>query len=364
MDPGGGIQGSPNIVTPNDEIDGDVTMQRTMLVAKSYAGEFPFKGDGENMFEPLLAIFGKDVQTQVAGAGSTTITPVYKHVYTPSSPGYFPSFTFEEIFGDANYARLTSGVITEELSLDFNSILQCRERVAGYRQTPNKYGDLQYDFGSATANLIPTEMGGNATKCFERTATPTFVDVAQLNNGNGPFVWGGMGFGNESGFSAAFVKVDGSAKTVNILPGIKINIKRMIESFLVGGSGYDPGACVGNALEITGSMDILFQDNTIPLAALSNSRIELNFVFDGIYIGSSAVKYRIEVYIPHAKFLRNPVVMPNGAIHVGGEFACKKDATSGWPIKISLTNAFSNANLVGLAGSSGNQGGGGGWLNA
>lgn len=361
VDPGGGIEGSAEIATPHDEIDGSVELQRTIMTGKSYAGQFPFKGDGENLYESLLMMLGKDVQTQVAGAASTSITPVYKHVFTPNK--YFPAFTYEEIFGDANYGRLSAGVVMEGLDLDFNEILQCVERVIAYRQTPNKYGDAQHDFGSGQANKLPTQMGGDGTKCIERTAVPTYVDVAQLNNGNGPFVWGGMTFGAESGHAADFVLVDGAAPTnkPNILPGLRVGLRRAIESFMIGGSGYDRGACVGSQVEATGSMDILFQDNAINLGQLSHSKIAVNAKWEGIYIGSAAVKYGIEVHIPHAKFMRNPLSIPGGAMHVGGDFVCKHDAALGYSIKISLWNSFSNASLAGDAGTTGAQGLGGGF---
>jgi hypothetical protein len=364
---GGGIDPDLDIMEPIDEIDGYVELGRTILGAKAYPGSVAYKGDGENLYDTLLAIFGRDVQTQVAGATSTSITPVYKHVFTPAV--YAPSWAFEEQFGDRNNGRVTTGVLTNSVELDFGRVLTVREGLVGYRQIPNLYPngsgvDTQYDFTSSTS-LIPVQLGGDGTKTWKRTVTPTYVDVAQLNNGNGPFVFGGLTFGNESGFSAAFIKIDDVAySAAKLLEGMNISVARRIDSFQVGGAVYDPGACVGNSVRVGGNLSLLYADNTLAKALTKFSKISLNFIINGIYIGSSAVKYSIEVYIPNAKFRQAPTSIGSGAIMTGGAFVAQRDPTLGYSIKVSLVNTFTNASLAGAAGSTGAAGGLGGWLNA
>lgn len=364
VEPGGGFPQQPEVVTPDDEIDGDIELKRSLLVYKPYDGEFGFKADGENLLYPLYGILGKNAAEILEG----TTTPqsadfAIKHVFTPNK--YAPSFTLEEGFGDKNYGRLNSGVVVQRLALDFGKVVTARMGLYAGRQIPNRYPNgsntlTDYDFTS-TYSVFPNQMGGDGTKRIRVTQNPTYVDVQEANNSNGPFCFGDMTFGSESGFAAAFLKIDDVAiPSAEILEGLSISLERDIERFMVGGSGYDVGACVGNGIRVSGNLQLLFKDNSIPLAVFKHSKLSLNFKLVGVQIGSSAEKYTLEVHLPNLKFLEGNVSVPAGAIMAGGSFRARKDPALGYSIKLTLINATNVQLLSGSAGTTGAAGGLGG----
>lgn len=351
VDPGGGFPPRPEVVTPHDEIDGDIELKRTMLTSKSYSGGFSLKADPEALYYILLGIFGKDVQT-------TLESGVYKHVFTKNV--YVPSFTLEEIFGDQTYGRVSSGIHIDRVELDFARILTARFNAYAQHQIPNTYleSGVQTDYDFTSGQLVmPTIMGGNGVKTWARTASPGYIDVAQGNNGTGPLVFAGAGYGSEAAFSASYVQIDNVNYGISLLEGSSLTIDRTIDRRMTGGSGHDIGACVGNQLVVSGNLNALFTDNYIPRAALRHSKVGINLKFSGIAVGLSNV-YSLEVYLPHVKLSDTGPDIPGGTIMLNSRFTAKQSASEGYSVKVTLVNTFTNASLSGNAP---NAGGLGGW---
>lgn len=352
VEPGGGFAPQPEVIAPHDEIDGNLELGRTILDAKAYPGSFSVKADAENLYYLLLGLFGKDIQS---GGGG-----VFTHVFTPGI--YVPSFTVEEIFGDKTYGRVTSGVHVERLELDIAKILAARWSGYGMHQVPNSYqesaGETQYDFGSQSA-VIPTAMGGDGTKAWIRTASPTYIDVAAApgsGEGNGPFVFAGMGYGGQSGFGGNFLKVDDSGTYIDILEGSMLTIERAIDRRMVGGSGYDIGACIGNQIVVSGRLNCLFRDSTFPKASLKHSKVALNLAIQGSLISGGSY-YTLDIYLPDMRFTRTGPDIPGAAMMINGEFVCRYNATLGASVQIKLKNTFDHTSLAGNAPSAGGLGG-------
>lgn len=352
-EPGGGLIGRSTIVTPDNEIDGSVELERTIKVASSYDGTISFKCDGENLFYPLLGLFGKDVQTNIASS-PVNIT---KNVFTPNK--YFPSFTTEEIFGDATYGRVSTGVVLQSLELTFGQILMGRMSLLPYRQIPNNYKngsnvDTDYLFDN-TQRLIPNQMGGNGTKTWARTASPTYIDVQQEQTNylyqNGPFVFANMLFGLAGGnFASAYITIDDVAQpNAKILQGFTINGSRRVDASMVAGSGYDPGACTGSQVMFGGNLNILFEDLSFQLAQLKHSKIGINFQIVGVIPGGGTNAYLIDVYMPNCRFtsVDGPSIA-DGPIIVGGAYRARRDPSLGYSCQITLQNTFDPTQLGGL----------------
>lgn len=368
VEPGGGVPAQTEVQTPDNEIDGDVQLIRTMKTAVSYNGGFSWKADGENLYYPLLGMFGRDVQTTLQSASSSVSANVYSHVFTPNK--YAPSFSLEEIFGDSTYARLSGGCVVQSLELDFSRVMMARLTLVPYRQVPNVYANASnvqtdYLFGSATA-VIPSQMSAtvaDGTKTWSRTGTPTYIDVLQeqptMKQGNGPFVFGAValgtagtspisapGFGNPN---TAFLTIDDTAYAVELLEGFTVAMSRKIDANMVAGSGYDPGACTGSQFSVSGKFNILFKDLNIQMATLRHSKIALNFQIVGVVPGTAGtVAYAIEVFLPNCRFTvpEGPNVI-DGPIIVGGTYVARKDPTYGYAIRIALKNTFNAATLGG-----------------
>lgn len=374
VEPGGGIEGTPTVEHPEDEIDGSIMPVRTILTGKEYNGSFTWKADPENLYYPLLGILGKDVQTILNASGSNNTAQVSNHVFTPNI--FAPSFTSEEEFGDHNYGRVSSGVVIPEFSLDFSAIVTATASFYGHRQVPNVYpassgADTEYDFTSAGTDLIPDQMGGNGTKTWQRTASPTYVDVAQGANGNGPLVHGGITFGSVGGnFASAYLTYTANDGTVTpytgaqILPGLNIRWSRKVDSQMIFGSGFDKGAVTGSQLVCGGRISLLFSDTTILKRVMGHATWGLNFKVRGNKIGSTTQCYTLEVYLPHLTLLNVPVNIPDGPIIINSDFVATKDPSLGYHSKVTLINTVDNTSLGGGASTNGAAGGLGGWNNA
>jgi len=361
LEPGGGLPAKPEIVVADNEIDGDVQTSRTMKTAVTYDGEFSWKGDGENLYYPLLGIMGRDVQTTIQAAGSVITAGVFSHKLLPSK--YAPSFTCEEIFGDATYGRASTGVVVQHVELDFAKIVMAKAKLIPYRQVPNQYSNAanaltDYNFG-ATPAIIPRQLSGyygNATNTWTRTATPGYCDVQQeqptMKYGTGPFVFANMTYGLQAGnFAGAFMTVDDVPVAVDFLEGCNLTIDRSIKADMTGGSGYDPGACTGSQLTFAGKISILYKDTTIQLAALRHSKFGLNFQIIGVTPGSGGTAYYlIDVYLPNCKFTEpeGPNIV-DGPIITGGAFKARRDPTLGYACQITIQNTFDNRTLAGVA---------------
>ncbi len=354
LEPGSGLPARPDIVAPDNELDGDIQVTRTILAGKTYNGSLSFKADGENLYDALLGLFGKDVQTQIQTAATGISANVFSHVFTPGV--YFPSHTCEEIFGDHTIGRVSTGVVIQSLNLTFGRILMAAMNSIPYRQIPNQYPDgsgvlTDYQFDN-TARVIPVQMGGNGTKTWKRTATPTYVDVQQeqgtIKYGNGPFVFAGMTYGLQAGnFAAAFMTVDDSPVSLDILEGMTLNMSRRVDATMTAGSGFDPGACTGSQWVAAGRIPILYKDTTMQLAALRHSKIALNFQIVGVHIGTGGTKnYVIDVFIPNMRI--SVPEGPNsvdGPMMTGGDWVARRDPSTGYVIQVTLQNTVDNRRL-------------------
>lgn len=353
-EPGGGYSPKPTKDVGESEIDGNFSIKRVTMTGKTYEGKDSFKVDPENLYYPLLGILGKDVEsTLTSGALHHVMTP-YKHL---------PSFTQEEQFGDATYGRLSTGVVFSGLNLTFGAILMAELTYHAHRQIPNRYpagtNDVDYDYTSTPA-LLPSQLGGDGTKLVKLTVAPTYVDVAEGNCGNGPLVFANMQFGSESGFSNSFLTINDVAYAGKILPGYNVQLTRNIESWMTGGSGYDPGQPVGNVFSASGKLTFLFEDNTIPANVNANCKFGINMKFIGAQIASTGFYYTLEIFLPRVKFLESDGPIRNDkTMTVGGSFQAEYDAAAQTECKITLRNSFTHAALAGTE--SGTVGGLGGW---
>ena len=341
---GGGFDTAPVKDIGTDEQDGDFEMHRVTLTGKNYPGKDTFKLDPENLYYPALGIFGRDVETTLA-AGA------YRHVFSHNKL-CAPSFTCEEQFGDGSSGRLSSGVVMDALRLTHNAILMAEIDYHAHRQIPNRYPaagglDVDYDFTSV-AGLLPSQLGGDHTKQTKLTLVPGYVDVAEGNCGNGPLVFANSATGTAAGFSNAYVTLNDVGYAANVLPGWNVDIARNIESHMVAGSGYDPAAPVANELNVSGKLDILFADNTIPLNTLANCKFGINMRFVGAQIGATGFYYSYEIYIPRLKFLKSNMLRVGKTMTTGGTFQAERDSVLGYSVLVTLQNSYTHATLAGL----------------
>ncbi len=334
-----------------DEIDGDVSIRRSILTAKDYKGKFTHWMDGENAYYPLLGMFGRDIQT-TSTAPTSTVTGTYKHQFRAGL--YAPSFSIEEGIGNKTYGRLSSGAVIEELTITFGPTATIEYSVTAARQMTNQYPNAsgvltQYDFTS-TPSVLPNQMGGNGTITAGINPAPTYVDVLQ-----GVFVFANIGVGTKQ---ASILEINGSAANITFLEGSSVTFKRTVESDMIAGSGFEPGAFTGGKFSVTGKIKGLYVDNGIPLAMLSDSQVSLNFLIKGPSIPTTPDSYSIELHVPNMRLDKAPVPLDNKAIMIDADFLGLKDPTAGYDASVFLLNTFSNATL---GGTSPGAGGLGGW---
>lgn len=354
VQPGGGFGVKPTKEVGKNELDGDFSIKRTTMTAKPYDGKDSFKVDPENLYYWLLGLFGRDVETTLASGA-------YQHVFTHNK--YMPSFVMEEQFGNATSGRLSTGLCVGGINLVHSGILMAEATYYAHRQIPNRYPngaltDTDYDFTSSPG-ILPSQLGGDWSKTVKLTTTPTYVDVAEGNCGNGPLVFASMQNGSASGFSSNFITINDVAYAGKILPGYNVDFMRDIERFQVGGGGYDFTQPVGNDFDVNGKWTLLFEDNTIPANVLANCKFGINMKFVGPQIGNTGFNYSYELYLPRVKMLDADVIRTDKAIITGGSFQAEKDAVLGYEAKITLVNSFTHASLAGTVAS--NPGGLGGW---
>lgn len=363
---GGGMGGDPEIEFPEGEMDGSRERKRSIYIAHgpngTYPGQFPFLGDGETLYYPLLGTMGNDVQTQLA-ASATGQAP-FKHVFK-FDQNYRPSFTCEEILGDATVGRVTAGCVFPGLDFSLGKILSMALSSLGYGQVPNMYVaagvETTYDFTSSQT-VIPGQLGGDGTKTWARTASPVYVDVAQGNSGNGPFTFAQIQYGNESGFSSHYMLRNGAAYVsgdAKVLEGGRISLANNISPYMTTGSGYEAGQCVLNDHKVSGVFPTFFINNEQLIGTRNHDKFSLNMMYRGPQIGSSGFYYDLEFHIPHLKFTTPPPTLQNSALMLDGKWDAIYDATAGYSVKITLTNTTSNALLGGVAPLSGDGGLGG-----
>ncbi len=330
------------VIESKDEVDGSVENVRQTLLAKTYKGQFSFPVDPETLYYWALGMLGRDVQTTVAGG-------VYDHVMTPYLRA--PSFTVEEDPGTRVWGKLTSGVLVEGLSLDFGQMLTAKAICTGHRHIPNTYPlagvNTQYPFGSNAA-LLPIQMGGDGTYEVISTASPAYVDVAAVASGNGPLTWASLQYGNQTGFSAAYLTISGQPVSLELLAGSTLEMSRKLDSRQSGGSGYDAGAATGGKVKGKGKLVAIYQNMALPAAVMDFSQVGLNLLFRGPQIGASGFYYELEIYLPHIKLSRAPVGEQSDTILINSDYEVRVDPTLGHSLQIRLRNTFTNASMTGL----------------
>jgi hypothetical protein len=372
----GGVMPKIDMNVPYDEVDGDISLRRTILQAKDYDGGFGFKADPEAMAYPTLGIFGKVTQTDL-GVGSGAV-----HAYSKDFVPYVhaPSFTLESVFGDKTVGRLNAGYILNLLEFTYGRTIMCR--MGGYagRQIPNEYPNLagvdtEYDFTNVDGDLPWQMNNGTESEQIKVSGTRNFVDIYPAYGGNGPLVHAKMKPGSITGFDTSDITTSGFVKINDVLvpynqatgaglkiqEGSTISIAREVNVFHVAGSGWDIGACSTGGIRVTGNMSFLYEDNTVPLAALAKKKISVNFKIPGLLIANNSVYYYMhEVYLPRIRFLDPGQRMANGGMTVPGDFVAEKDVSLGYEIKMTNVDTFS---FTGLAGQeSTNPGGLGGFV--
>ncbi len=362
--PSKGFPVKPTIKAQDKELAGDFDRHRIVITDRGYLGELTWLADPENLYYALLGVFGVDAQTLVQAATSTQTPAIYSHAFqTNKNRGYMPSFTVEEVFGDHVYGRLTSGVVVQKVSITFGDVVTATMSLTGGHQVPNNYPNASlvntdYDYGSAT-NVIPGQMGGNGTNTWQATSSPTFCDVAEPTDGDGPLVFANMTYGTQSGYSSSFIHVDGSAYTVDILRGMTLNLSRTISAVPVGGGGLDVYTYIAHEWMIDGKVDLLFLDNLFSRAVLAKKTVSMDFLINGPLAGTSGKNWSMEVFLPNLNFSDGGLEIPASEMLSGGNFSAKQDPTLGYAALVTMVNTYTNASLAGTAGSS--PGGLGGW---
>lgn len=348
VEPSGGVQGEPEIDV-SEEVDGDVQQRRLTLVGKWYGGDLRFKADPENLYYPLLGMFGRDSQTLLHAVDSTHSPAAYSHLFQPGKT--IPSFTVEEDLGTGVTGRLASGVLVPDIEIDFGRILTCKVTLSGHEQIPNTYpvAGVPTDFGfGAAPGLLPAAMGGDGTKQVQATAAPVYVDVAQGQSGDGPLVFAGLTFGTKSGFSAAYLLVNGVAvANLDLLEGSKLKISRKIDSRRKAGSGFSPRPISANKFLVSGTLMATYSDSTIPATALKFGQVALDLLFVGAAIGTSGYSYSLEIHLPHVKLTKAPVGLTAETMLISADFTACKDVTAGYTVQLTLQNTVNNTNLGG-----------------
>ncbi len=360
VEPGNGISGEP-ILDLKPEIDGMVEQRRITLLGKQYKGDISLRADSENLYYPLLGIFGRDIQTTVQSQDANHSPAMFKHVMSPARS--VPSFTVEEQMGDGANGRLTSGAVVEEVTLDFGDIVTAVVAVVAHRQIPNSYPDAggvyrSVFFGTVPA-VLPLQMGGDGVKTVVQNPSPSFIDVQGGSSGNGPLVFAGLGYGAQ--IAGGFLSIDGTVVPVQLLPGTRVVLKRTVDSRQVAGSGYDPGAVLCAEFTVSGRLVCLYQDMSLPAAELGFSQCAMNLRLTGATVGTSGVAASVELWLPHVKLQRAPVPHAAGAIVINADFVAMFDAVSGRSVQVTVVNSLDASQLAGAATGNG-PGGPGGWI--
>ena len=224
-----------------------------------------------------------------------------------------------------------------------------------HRQIPNTYPnaadvDTDYEF-TTVASAYPVQMGAAAGDLLKLTTNPTYVDVANIGSGNGPFVWAGMKFGTVAAHAANFILINDVPVSVDFLEGLAFDLTRTIESDMIGGSGYDQGAVTGNEFMVRGSgLNLLFRNTTFVLATLKKAKIALNMLFKGLQIGTTGQFYSMETHVPKARLTDTGLLIESKKMVTGGALVAELDKTVGYSIKITTTDTFDMTNLGGAAG--------------
>lgn len=362
----GGFPAKPDILVPYDEQDGSSSLRRTVLQAKDYNGAKSFKLDAENLVIALLGVFGKAVQTQLAGVTTTTTTHVFQQVFTKGDTK--PSFVAEEIFGIGQYGRLSSGVVIPRLDVTLGRTLMGAMQAVPYRQVPNRYidnsgADVDYDWTNALQDLPGAMQDGTEHVQAKITTVPTYIDVVPGACGDGPFVHARIVHGSEATFGTTFFRLnDTTDMNFSVPEGSSFSAFFDAESHHIMGSGYDPGAVNGNAFHVDGKFDVLFEDNSILKNILAKCYFGVNFKVQGILIGNSGIRYSMEVFIPRFRFLTAETTTPARAMMTGGNWVAEQDPARGYEAKITLVNACDISAWGGKV--SDNPGGMGGWINS
>lgn len=364
VQPTGGIPQKATINVPHNELDGTNMPVRSQIVEKVYQGDFSLLADSENLYNFMLALMGRDVQTILLPAVSNSGTPVIKHVMKIGARA--PSLTVEEQFNDGS-GRLATGCNVSRGEFTFGPEVTAKFTMQGRRSIPNDYLNATnvktfYPF-TATGSVIPAQMGGDGTLQLASTAVPTYVDVQQGNSGNGPFVWAGLRFGSVAAFSTAFLTIDGvAAPTAQPIKGSTMSIDRQLTYEMLAGSEYDVGSVCSHEVTLGGKLNFLYTDATLSAKHLAHSTFGLNFSFQGIQIGTSGINYSLEVYIPSFSLINAPIQLTDKELMITCDLDAILNRAIGSLAVITLVNTFDNTTLGGTVAS--NPSGLGGWLNA
>jgi hypothetical protein len=323
--------GKPVTSTP-EQIDGSNSRLQHYMTAKTYQGQFGGIFDPPALRHFLRNHFGRDVQA-TAQVLTTTKIAAYSHALYPTRKTN--TLSIEEGIGDGSIGRLTSGCVVTNLEITLGEILTYMATITGHAQIPNAYAvssvDTDFTFTSSAANL-PVRMGSASTKV---TTTPTFVDTAQGNQGNGGLVFAGNAFGAESGFSATYLTINGSSFTdFEWLAGSKIVSNRALESAQYGGTGYDSTPMTSNGAGVSGTLNFTYKAADLLNAALAHKTLAINLKFVGSLMGTSTIYSAVEFHIPRAKVNAMPLNIGMGMMQATIDFDAIYDSTAGYEFKL------------------------------
>lgn len=354
VNPSNGIQAAVVAEAPS-EIDGNIQPMRHFLTGKTYTGAFEGIVDPQELHYLATGVFGRDVQSVLQAVDTTHTTAAYRHVFKPTRKTV--TFTTEEIFGDATYARLTSGVAVSSLRLNFNGgMIGYSANLIGSRQTPNTYPNASdvltsYDFGSSSA-VLPIAMGGNGTITVQRTASPSYPSVAQGNQGNGALAWAGLRYGSQSGFDDAYIQINGTDFTnAKLTASGYVEIVRNLHAQMVGGSGFDQDLLATTEVTTRGQIQLTYETNEVISAMLGHSTLALNIKFKGELIGDSGQYYAMELYLPTCKINSAPLALTNDLMMITVEFDAIYNSSLSGSMSLTLDNTLDVSSLAGQTGS-------------
>jgi len=342
VNPGGGIIAKP-LTTKPQLIDALYSPSQHYHHGNEYKGGFGGFFDPEACYYDCRYHFGRSVQT-TAQILTTTKIAAYKHVMYPVRKT--ATCVIESKIEDGDFGLLDAGVVIDSFEFDLADMLTYQAGYTAAAHVPNTYDSAgtktDYNFTSTGASL-PSRMGGFSVAT---TTTPSFVDNTAGNQGNGSLAFADVAYGVETGFSAAYVSINGTNfTTTRFLTGSKIRSVRTLVSKQTLGTGRDPDNLICTEGMVTGTLIFTYEDNAALLAMMGHKQISMNIKFAGGLMGTSGIQSAMEFYIPNARINSAPLQIGMGEVVLSMEFDAIYDATALTDFKITLWNTVDASGL-------------------
>lgn len=316
------IQGNANVEPQTDDMNGSREISRIIDNGTVNTGTLRYTLGFDSVGYIFTALLGSPATTKQADT-SGSAEAAYQHIWYPGQQAranWPVSYSIESQMADTLRSKLIQGAYFTGATLDIanNRAAEAQVNVLA-KDITWLYPTGTTGKGSGTAD----ERG--LTRPAVMTATPTFLDEPEIH------------FCHIKAYPQV-TRVGQTAVDQQSVESISFEPKFTgLDGLFTGGSGKSIGSVRVDNFELSGRMNILFEDETIWAYAQNGSYFTIDITLEGPVI-QGAFKNSIRIQIPSAKFSTSDVPNRAGTLAYDLPWTARRDPATGRSCTITVVN--------------------------